>query len=210
MRGSHPERRAEATDLVGRVDAGVERGNVPSAQAAFTRSWRDAVPELPLRFSVMLVRVDRRAVSSLHARIRKARGRKAPPLKLERVDERTVRVITARGKRLVLGELPHADVKLLTELGRNSRHYRPQLLEISHDEEGQFRYIAVELVRPEMHRCPGCSRKHSGAHTYCADCRRRHQEDSEQSFEHTPVQIQEAIERITAETSGLGDDDLPV
>lgn len=201
-------KQSEARDLVERVEAGVERGNVSSAAAAFTRSWRDAVPELPLRFSVILVRVDRRAVAQLIARMRRNKGR-PPQLKLDHIDEKTVRVVTARGKRLILGELPHADVKLLVELGKDARLYRPQLLEIRHDEEGKLRYLAVELVRPELQVCPVCGKKHSGSHLRCNNCRRKRRRAETTPFEHTPVPLQEAIDRIAIEGSGeLDDGDL--
>lgn len=204
------DRRHEQAEKIGRqVDAALDRGNLSSAKAAFTRSWREAVPELPARFSTILVHLDRRAVAALLERMRRNSGRK-PHLKLSRNDEGRVAVVTSRGERLELGCLPHEDVKMLEELDALD-DYRPRLLEVRHDESGSLRYVAVELVRPVPRKpCSSCGARHSHRGPLCDDCYAASQDEGKRGvIEHTPVRIQEAIEQIASE-SGLDDDGEPL
>ena len=48
------EQQEKLTRMQRQVSEGLADGRVPAAKAALSRSWRDAVPELPIRFSVAL------------------------------------------------------------------------------------------------------------------------------------------------------------
>lgn len=128
------------------VQESLDRGRVPAAKAALSRGWRESVPDLPLRFSVLLLRPREDDVAAVLRRLRANDGRK-PPLRLSRGRDGSVRVCTSRGKKLVLGELPRGEVKLLRDLGRDASLYEPELLEIRHDNHGRVRSVAIELVR---------------------------------------------------------------
>lgn len=145
MNEQHP-----VDDLATRVEERLAQGSPDQAKREFTRSWRDTVPELPLRFSVILVRVKDKAVREVLRRRRENDG-VAPQLRLDYEEEGRIKVRMARGAKLRLGDLPAADVDLLEQLGKKARRlYRPQLLEVRHDDEsGKLEYVAVELVRAE-------------------------------------------------------------
>lgn len=185
----------EASELASRVTENLEAGNVQQAKSQISRAWRDLVPELPPRFAVSLRSLDRKAATELGRRLRRSKGR--PQLRLVERDGRWW-VETARGKRLVIGRLPSAEERLLADLGEVKR-YRPQLLEIAHDDEGQIERVSVELVRRDLRRCAQCGRGYRGSGELCADCRREWPERP------TRQQLQEALDEL-ASRSAKGDD----
>ena len=128
------------------VQESLQKGRVPAAKAALSRTWRESVPELPLRFSVLLVRTREEDVALVLKRLRANEGGK-PPLRLSRGKDGSIRVCTKRGKQLILGELPQGEVRLLRDLGRDASLYTPELLEVRHDDHGKVRSVAIELVR---------------------------------------------------------------
>lgn len=199
------DRQEKLTRMQRKVSEGIEQGRGPAAKAALSRSWRDAVPELPIRFSVALKKPDHKATRELLRRARKNAG-SAPPLRLVRENDRTY-VETVRGKRLRIGRLPSSDARLLEAFGRDAKLYRPQILEVRYDDDNRVRYVAIELVRGEIYSCPACKKRHSGPHAYCDRCRKEGREG--ESFEHTPVQIQEAVEAVIADEADL-DEELPI
>jgi hypothetical protein len=163
------EQKQKLSRMQSLVQESLDRGRLPAAKAALSRGWRESVPDLPLRFSVLLLRPREDDVAAVLRRLRANGGRK-PPLRLSRGKDGSIRVCTRRGKKLVLGELPRGEVKLLRDLGRDANLYQPELLEIRHDDHGRVRSVAIELIRP--------GDKH---------------EDS------LPQQIHEAIEAVMAE-----------
>lgn len=161
------------------VQESLQRGRVPAAKAALSRSWRDNVPELPVRFSVMLVRLRQEDCAAVLRRLRANHGGR-PPLRLLRARDGSFQVVTKRGKRLVLGELPRGEVKLLRDLGSEADLYRPELLEVRHDSYGQVRAVSIEMVR---------------------------RKNPEKAGDRLPLQIHEALEAVIAEDS---EDDLEI
>lgn len=153
------------------VQQSLERGRVPAAKAALSRSWRNNVPELPVRFSVLLVRLRQEDCAAVLRRLRANRGSK-PPLRLLRARDGSVRVCTSRGQKLILGDLPRGEVRLLQDLGSDASLYHPELLEVLHDSHGQVRSVSIELVR---------------------------RKNPEEEKDHLPVQIHEALEAVMAE-----------
>lgn len=152
-RQPHTEASEEARELAARVERNLDAGSLDGAKRAFTQNWREVVPELPLRFSVILVRLNRSNVADVLKLRKKAtkEGGSGPQLKLDFDEEGRVKVRMARGRKLRLGDLPHADAELLEQLGKKARRlYRPELLEVRRDKEThEINYVAVELVRAE-------------------------------------------------------------
>ena len=199
------EQQEKLTRMQRQVSEGLADGRVPAAKAALSRSWRDAVPELPIRFSVALKDPKHKATRELLRRARRNEGA-APPLCLRQDGGKTY-VETVRGKRLRIGRLPGSDARILEAFGKDAKLYRPQLLEVRYDDENRVRYVAIEMVRGEIYSCPSCKKRHSGPHAYCDRCRKEGREG--QGFEHTPVQIQEAVEAVIADEADL-DEELPI
>lgn len=189
------------------VEEKLREGQVPQARRELTAasdSWRDALPEPPLRFPVKLVKLSSSAATELLRRSLKSRGR--PPLKLEKRED-GVAIVTARGKKLQIGFLPQGEVNMLLEFDPKLRIFRPRLLDIGREEDGSVSSVAVELVRPERHRCPECGNLHSGTHQMCSKCRKRKKPQADKEVGGLPVPVQDAIDAILAEA---GDEDLPV
>lgn len=121
------------------------------AAAAFEEAMRDCLPDLPLRFSLLLVRPDEGQVEELAEAI-------------YRQDEIGLRL--AEGPRGVLavfrgplriGDLSVRDDELVRGFGAEGvALYEPRILEILFLDDGALQSIAVELVRPEQRRCAGC------------------------------------------------------
>lgn len=198
----HNELTERAAELVGEISEHVREGNPGRAESAFRRGWRDSVPELPLRFSVVLVRPDRDVVSAIHRLINDG---SEPELTLQREDNNLVLVMMTSGERV--GNLPALDSRLLLEFGDDADLYRPQVLEIRYDDNGRFDYIAVELVRPEVRYCTSCGEKHDGPHANCAKCRGKRRRVGEEVYEAPPINFHEALDVIVTDqddADGLG------
>lgn len=134
------------SDRFSEISDKLAEGQTIGAKRVLTSSWRDAVPELPVRFAVILVRLDKDAVKALLKRMRKSKSK--PGLKLDWKEDR-IEVVTSRGKTLRIGDLPISDSMMMTDLGDKAKKYRPQLLQIQQTESGDIDYLAIELVRPE-------------------------------------------------------------
>lgn len=183
------ERIENLNKLVHRVQTSLEEGNPSAAKGAITRNWRDAVPSLPLRFTVVLVRANTADLKKLIQRNKKSKS-SSPQLKIVK-EKKSYFVRTSRGEKLTLGEMPYDDVQLLEEMGRDAKLFRPRLLEIYYNEQGKVRGVSIEMVRPD----PEEERKKK-------DKRKMKNED----FPHTSVHLQEALDNIVAET----DEDLDI
>ena len=156
---------APGAEFAEEVAKNTREGHLVRANRVFTRGWRDAVPDLPLRFSVVLVRPDRKAVTQLDRRLR---DEDEPQMQLCRQDAGAVEV-TVDGQRI--GDLPADDARLLAELDAAIDLYSPRVLEIRYTTRGRLDYIAVELVRPEVRLCSSCNLPHTGTHVNCDRCR---------------------------------------
>jgi len=191
-----------AAELAEEISGHVRDGAHDRAARAFRRGWRDAVPELPLRFSVILVRADRELVAWLH---RQLVDHSEPEIALRRSDESSVDVvIAATGQRL--GSLPAQDARLLAELDAADDLYRPQVMEIRYDERGRFDHIAVELVRPQLRYCSACTKPHAGPYVNCDECRAKRRRKGEERYEASPVAFHEALDAIAREPEDSSDE----
>jgi hypothetical protein len=192
----HDKHTELSEELAKEVKAHVREGSSTEAKRAFSRAWRDAVPELPLRFSVILDKPSAEAVTKM---VQRSRQTGAPPeLRFRRVSDRQVEV-TALHARAALGVLPKQDAQLLSELGSEAKIYRPQLLEINNNSDGTLNYIAIEVVRPETRYCSSCGKKHAGEHINCDQCRQKRRRKGEETPEHTSLSFHEAVDAIISE-----------
>lgn len=138
----------ETEEFLLNISDQISAGKITGAKQTLTRSWRDAVPELPIRFAVILVDLDKTAVKGLLQRMRK--NKSTPRLKLEwKKDKNKIEVHTSQGKTFRIGNLPASDSIMLLDLGKKAKKYKPKLLEIKQDENGEINYLAIELIRPE-------------------------------------------------------------
>lgn len=200
----HDEVQDQGQKLADKVEEHLSKGDTSSAKRAFSRSWREAVPDLPLRFSVILVKPNKDLIEKVTKRMRKGGG--APKLSLVNTRDGDWEVRTSSGRRL--GNLPSQDAKLLDDLGTDSRLYNPELLEIRSDDEDQFLHIAVELVRPEVRYCSSCGKEHQDDHVNCADCRSKRRRKGDEVTEQTAIGFHEAVDAIAEAPEK--EDDLPV
>lgn len=135
------------------------------AAAAFEEAMRDCLPDLPLRFSLLLVRPDDDKVEELAEDV-------------YRQDEVTLHM--AEGPRGVLsvyrgeirlGDLSSRDDELVRGFGDEGRAlYEPRILEILFRDGGELQSVAVELVRPEQRLCGACGRTFSEHQARCPHC----------------------------------------
>jgi len=184
------------------VSEHMREGQPARANQAFARGWRDAVPDLPLRFSVILVRPDRKVITGLDKQLR---DENEPEMCLQRVDLSTVTVnLTEGGQRI--GNLPADDARLLHELDADAALYRPQVLEIRYNARGRLDHIAVELVRPEVRLCSSCGEPHAGSHVNCDKCRSKRRPKGDERYEASPVSFHDAIDEIAREPEGADAD----
>jgi hypothetical protein len=201
---AHDQAAEQSADMAERVEDKRRQGSISNARAAFSRSWREAVPELPLRFSVILVHTDEKNILRLAKRL--GRQSSTPPkLKLIRRHEGYIDVLTSGN--VILGRLPSADSQLLRELGPAAKSYEPQLIEIRNTPEEGLDYIAIELVRPELKYCSSCGKQHDGAHVNCQECRQKRRRRGPEQVESSPIAFHEALEAIIDEDSA---EDLPL
>lgn len=148
-------------------DAGelARAGRPRLAAAAFDQAMRDCLPDLPLRFSLLLVRPDDDQVEEVAEAV-------------YRQDEVTLRL--AEGPRGVLavyrgtirlGDLSVRDDELVRGFGAEGLAlYEPRILEILFREDGELQSVAVELVRPELRLCGGCGRTFTEHLPRCPHC----------------------------------------
>jgi hypothetical protein len=193
------ERHDKAKALADKVAESKDRGSDIGAKQAFTKEWKEAVPELPHRIPALLVRVDPKAVNLVLARIRDDRQ---PELKVDGSFETGFCVRMSRGKKTRIGDLSARDLETLRELGKKAlKVYKPQLLEVTRNEQGKVNTVAIELVRPEGRLCSSCGKPFYEDRTNCKNCRQKRKKLGEQSYEHSPVAFHEAVEEMIKEDS---------
>ena len=138
---------SDEKDIFSDISEKISSGQHIGAKRALTNSWRDAVPDLPVRFAVILVRLDRDNTRTILKRMRKSKTK--PNLRLVWEDDH-IEVWTSRGTPIRIGDLPVSDSIMMNDLGDKAKKYKPQLLEINtSDETGEIEYLAIELVRPD-------------------------------------------------------------
>ena len=128
------------------INSKIASGQTIGAKRALTNSWRDSVPELPVRFAVILVGLNKDNIREIVKRSRK--NKTSPKLKLVWKDNK-IEVWSSQGKKLHIGNLPSSDALMLSDLGKKAHRYKPKFLELDTDESGEVDYLAIELVRPE-------------------------------------------------------------
>ena len=188
-----PEHITAGRDLAERVEELVRDGRPGAARRELQANWRDTVPDLPERFPVRLRKINRDPLTAIALRLR---GRAHPPeLRFDFSGPDGVSVRSVEDDDLIIGWLKPSDAHYLADLGDDAALYRPQLLEIGTDHRG-VTSVALSVVRPELRICSSCTRRHSGAHVNCAECRskRRRKGPESDSYEPAPVPFHEAVE----------------
>lgn len=191
----------DAASVVEQITDYLQQGKTTQAKSLLSKRWRELVPGLPLRFSVVL---DRPGEGVVLAIARSMQHGQAPPtlhLKARSKRHGGYYVASDDGKRL--GDLPARDAEFLRSIGEDASLYVPQLLEIRTREKGKLELIAVELVRPELHRCPVCGKDYDGEQPTCSECRRKRrkaEESQAEAADASRVNFHEALDAVqTAE-----------
>lgn len=184
----------DAASVVEQINDYLQQGKTTQAKSLLTRRWRDLVPDLPLRFSVVLEKSSPRVVRAIVTSLK--RGNQPPALSLQARSERHGGYFITAEDGKHLGALPERDAKFLRSLGEHAALYTPKLLEI------RSGLIAIELVRPELRRCASCDSYHTGDNANCDDCRAKGRSDSPGKVESeiAPISFHEALDVLqTAE-----------
>lgn len=191
----------KAKELVEKVAEQKDRGSELGAKQAFTRHWRQAVTEMPPRLAIVLVAVNQKTAKLALKRIRDQRP---PELKLSGSLQQGLQVNFSRGKKNHLGNIPARELQILRQFGNKAlRVYRPQLLEISRDQDSDSYTVAIELLRPELNICSSCGKTfYDPKQVNCPSCRQKRRRRGEQRFEHPPVELHEAVEEIIKNPEG--------
>lgn len=185
------EQVAKQRQIADEVDDLIRAGRPRLAQQALEQAVADCLPDLPLRFSLLVRRIDEVQVLALAEAVRASQD---VDLRLMRSED-TVQLRWSAGR---LGQLSARDSELLRGFGRQAALYDLRVLEISFGIEGGVSTFAIELSRPEFRRCSSCGRLHSGLHINCEDCRRRRRPKGEEAetFEPAPVPLAVALEEL--------------
>lgn len=191
---------ADQRAIVDQIEDYLEQGKQAQAKSLLTRRWRDLVPELPLRFSVVLEQP--RAADAFFLGQRLKAGSSAPRLLITE-EEGALHVKIARGA--VLGRIPADDAEFLRSVGDDAKLYELHVLEIR--EGGSV--VAVEFVRPELRTCSFCGKRHSEPHVNCAECRkkRRPKDPEAVGADFAPVLLSDALEAIVEADQADDEDD---
>lgn len=205
---SHEERLLEGRRLTEKVDEFMQQGKPLQARSVLARNWQDSVPELPLRYPVVLESVSSRFARQL-ARFLRAGGEK-PVLTLALTGSRVARgSVSVSGRRL--GDLPQEQAAYLQGLGSSASVYEPRLTAIRLSSEGEVDGVEIEMVRPELRRCPNCDKLHGGEEALCEDClsessvrKAKAAESASAESEAPPLALHEAIDTVTVQ-----EDDKP-
>lgn len=169
------------------VERLVREGETDAAEKAMRRATRDVLPDLPLRFTVRLRRVQPDAVARAMALLQAGGA-----LDLDMEYEKPGRLVVTTGG-ATLGTLP-ATARDLVAQGAGVYEAHPVSLAVS---DGSAR-MAIELVRREMRICSSCGSEHDSDTINCPTCRqrRRRKGEAEGTFEPPPVALQRALDAI--------------
>lgn len=162
-----PDERPEGVDRhLETVEEMARAGRPRLAAAAFDAAMRDCLPDLPLRFSLLLVRVDDDQAEALADAIHRQTD---VALSLADGPRGVLSVFSGASR---LGDLSARDDELVRGFGAEGLAiYEPRILEILFRDDQTLQSVAIELVRPEQRPCPGCGRPHDGALLRCGRCR---------------------------------------
>lgn len=152
-----PERLSGPDHVEDLLDAGRPR----LAAQALVDAFDDCLPDLPLRFALVLIRVDERIASEL-ARATQTKE----PIGLRLADGPREGLSLYRGERRV-GDLSAQDTALVRDFGPQAALFTPRVLEILY-RDGELQTFAIELIRPEQRRCPRCGQEVAASDTH--DC----------------------------------------
>jgi hypothetical protein len=196
-KNENTEKIEQGRRLTGRVEDLLQQGRPVEAKRALARSWQDVAPELPLRWTLLLERVSRRAVLRIAREL--SSDVNAPALELQLRGSRVPRAaVLAGGERL--GQLPADQAKFLHEIGEHAALYTPQLCALRVNAEGELAIVEIELVRPELHSCEQCGSRHAGPHLVCEDCQNGTPgEKSTVAVEAPPIALQEALDALVSD-----------
>lgn len=135
------------------------------AAQAFDAAIRDCLPDLPLRFSLLLVRADDDQVESVAEAVYRQ-----DDVSLRLADGPRGVLAVFRGQ-VRLGDLSVRDDELVRGFGEEGiALYEPRILEILFREDGDLQSIAVELVRPEQRLCAACANPFAEHLLHCPHC----------------------------------------
>jgi len=192
----------KARDLADEVSRKIEEGSDKAAKRAFNKGWKDTVPALPYRISLVLVRIDQTAIFKMLSLIRDGKERE---LKISGSFDDGFCVKLIRGPRI--GDIAFNDIATLRGFGRKQfKQYVPHLLEVSADSDGSIEYVAIELLRKEKRICSSCGEAFFGDTTNCPDCRKLRRRVGEEAYEHPPVAFMEAIDELLEAEIDLPDE----
>ncbi len=187
------ENAARQRELADEISSLMADGRSRKAIDALLAGVEDVLPDLPLRFSLLLIRVDSEGIKDYIRQYRKTGSR--PTLQLVKPKGSGQFVITWRKGRI--GQLSSEDSDLLRSFGRRRRLYEPRVLEVTYSADKlKVETLAIELVRPEVRLCSSCGKQHTGIHLNCEECRgkRKRTGDEQDTFEVPPLGLAEAID----------------
>ena len=174
--------------LLKRVSQLVREGKIRASRKEFQAGMQAYLPEHPLRFSLILKRVD---VDNLRSYIEHGREIGASPnLRLEG-DE----VHSNQG---FIGKIAAKDMPIIDQLQSLIELYMVRPLELKWDETSdpvKLEYFAVEIVRPELYF-------DTGGNLYSPSDPSGPNETSEDGAEVPPVILQRELEKILRQERG--------
>lgn len=161
----------------------LDAGRPRLAAQALVDVFDDCLPELPLRFALVLVRVDERIAAHI-ADATKTKER--IDLRLDEGPREGLSVFL--GARRV-GDLSSQDSDLVRDFGPQAALFTPRLLEILY-RDGELQTLAIELIRPEQRRCARCGQEVAAADTHRCPAEETHDETGH------PVRLQSALNSL--------------
>lgn len=161
----------------------LDAGRPRLAAQALVDVFDDCLPELPLRFALVLVRVDERIAAHI-ADATKTKER--IDLRLDEGPREGLSVFL--GARRV-GDLSSQDSDLVRDFGPQAALFTPRLLEILY-RDGELQTLAIELIRPEQRRCARCGQEVATADTHRCPAEETHDETGH------PVRLQSALNSL--------------
>lgn len=176
------DRHQEVADEVAQL---LSLGHHHAAERALVRGGGAVLPDLPLRFGMVLRAVRQRASRDLVVAVREGR---TVTLTLDDPGDGPILV---RWDAQVVGQLAGHDTALVRAFGERRALYTPRLLELAIRGD-RVHTIAVEMTRPELRECDRCGAMHADAFVVCDACRGV-------TGEAPPVHVAGAVEALASE-----------
>lgn len=139
----------DGRNMIDEVEDLVRAGRPRLAAQALVDAFEDCLPDLPLRFSLLLVRVDEHTAKSVARLIHEGE-----PISLT-LGEGPKSALSVFFRDTRVGDLSARDAELVREFGEHAALYTPRVLQILFRPDNTLQAFAVELVRPEQPRRPG-------------------------------------------------------